>query len=191
MTNHSVYRKAKYIIYKRTVVRPTDLIWSFIGGFIGIGLIGYIQSLSFNQLENTFLVGSFGASAVLLYGATNSPLSQPRNLVGGHLVSATVGVSIAYCISSPELHWLACALAVGLAIVGMLITKTVHPPGGATALIANIGSEKIKSLGYMYVLNPILTGTIILLVVALIFNNLPKNRSYPYKWKKKSGHLPT
>jgi CBS-domain-containing membrane protein len=63
----------------------------------------------------------------------------------------------------------------------MQITKTVHPPGGATALIANIGSEKIKALGFLYVVSPVFTGVIILLIVALIFNNIPKNRYYPYK----------
>jgi CBS domain-containing membrane protein len=61
----------------------------------------------------------------------------------------------------------------------MQITKTLHPPGGATALIANIGTEKIKSLGYLYVLSPVLSGVLILFVVALIFNNLTPNRSYP------------
>jgi CBS domain-containing membrane protein len=63
----------------------------------------------------------------------------------------------------------------------MQITKTVHPPGGATALIANIGSEKIKALGFIYVLSPVFTGVFILLIVAFIFNNIPKNRYYPYK----------
>ena len=54
-------------------------------------------------------------------------------------------------------------------------------PGGATALIANIGSEKIKALGWMYVVSPVLTGVLILLVTGLIFNNMPRDRNYPYK----------
>ena len=66
-----------------------------------------------------------------------------------------------------------------LSIVLMQVTKTLHPPGGATALIAIIGSEKIKGLGYMYVLSPVLTGVSILLMVALIFNNATSHRSYP------------
>ena len=123
--------------------------------------------------------GSFGASAVLIYGATNSPLAQPRNLVGGHVISALVGVTIHKLL--PGEVWLSSALAVSTAIVAMQITKTVHPPGGATALIANIGSEKIKALGFMYVLSPVFTGVTILLIIALIFNNIPKNRRYPYK----------
>jgi len=59
------------------------------------------------------------------------------------------------------------------------MTKTLHPPGGATALIAIIGSDKIKSLGYMYVFSPVLIGVLILLVVALIFNNMTSSRTYP------------
>jgi CBS-domain-containing membrane protein len=77
--------------------------------------------------------------------------------------------------------WLSSALAVATAIVAMQVTKTVHPPGGATALIANIGSEKVKALGYIYVFSPVFTGVMILLIVALIFNNIPEHRYYPYR----------
>ena len=119
---------------------------------------------------------------MLIYGATNSPLAQPRNLVGGHLISAIIGVAIHKLI--PGEVWLSSALAVSLSIVMMQITKTLHPPGGATALIANIGSEKIQALGFLYVLSPVLVGVVILLIVALIFNNIPKNRFYPYKKPK-------
>lgn len=128
------------------------------------------------------LIGSFGAIAVLIYGATNSPLAQPRNLVGGHLISAIIGVAVHKLILAEV--WLSSALAVSLSIVMMQITKTLHPPGGATALIANVGSEKIQALGFIYVLSPVLTGVIILLVVTLVFNNIPKNRSYLYKKSK-------
>lgn len=175
-------RIARYVIYRETIVDKTDIIWTFLGAFVGIGLIGFINSHYFTLNDNLFLIGSFGATAVLVYGATNSPLAQPRNLVGGHLISAFIGVAVHKLI--PGEIWLSSALAVSLSIVVMQITKTLHPPGGATALIANIGSEKIISLGFVYVLSPVLTGVIILLIVALIFNNIPKNRSYPYKKPK-------
>ena len=77
--------------------------------------------------------------------------------------------------------WLSSALAVSLSIVVMQVTKTLHPPGGATALIANIGSEKIKSLGFGYIFSPVLSGVLILFMIAVIVNNIPKNRNYPYK----------
>lgn len=172
-------RIARYVIYRETIIDRSDILWTFLGGFFGIGIIGFISSRYFTLNDNVFLIGSFGASAVLVYGATNSPLAQPRNLVGGHVISALVGVT-AHKLFPGEI-WLSSALAVSTAIVCMQITKTVHPPGGATALIANIGSEKIKALGYVYVLSPVFAGVMILLIVALIFNNIPKNRRYPYK----------
>lgn len=172
-------RIARYVIYRETIIDKSDILWTFLGGFFGIGIIGFISSRYFTLNDNLFFIGSFGASAVLIYGATNSPLAQPRNLVGGHVISALVGVTIHKLL--PGEVWLSSALAVSTAIVAMQITKTVHPPGGATALIANIGSEKIKALGFMYVLSPVFTGVTILLIIALIFNNIPKNRRYPYK----------
>lgn len=175
-------RIARYVIYRETIIDKSDIFWTFLGGFFGIGIIGFISSRYFTLNDNVFLIGSFGASAVLVYGATNSPLAQPRNLVGGHVISAMVGVT-AHKLLPGEI-WLSSALAVSTAIVCMQITKTVHPPGGATALIANIGSEKIKALGYLYVLSPVFSGVMILLIVALVFNNIPKNRQYPYKKPK-------
>ncbi len=176
-------RIARYVIYRETIIDKADIFWTFLGGFFGIGIIGFISSRYFTLNDNLFLIGSFGASAVLVYGATNSPLAQPRNLVGGHIISALVGVTIYKLI--PGEIWLSSALAVSTAIVCMQVTKTLHPPGGATALIANIGSEKIKALGYLYVLSPVFSGVMILLIVALIFNNIPKNRHYPYKKPRK------
>jgi CBS-domain-containing membrane protein len=170
-------RVSKYIVYRETLVDFKEHFWSFIGAFCGIGLIAFLQGYQLTKEENIFLIGSFGASSVLVYGAIQSPLAQPRNLVGGHLVSALIGVTVYQFL--PDILWLTAPLAVALAIVLMQITKTLHPPGGATALIAVIGSEKIKALGYWYVVSPVLTGCLILLFTALIFNNMTKNRKYP------------
>ncbi|WP_246022472.1 HPP family protein [Filimonas effusa] len=177
-------RIARYVMYRETLLDFRDHVWTFVGAFCGIAIIGLMARGRFEMVDNVFLIGSFGASCVLVYGVVNSPLAQPRNLVGGHVVSAIVGVTVHYML--PNEIWLASALAVAMSIVGMQITKTLHPPGGATALIANIGSEKIKSLGYMYVLCPVLAGVLILLLVALLVNNLAPHRSYPLNrnWKK-------
>jgi CBS-domain-containing membrane protein len=126
------------------------------------------------------IIGSFGASAVLIYGAIKSPLAQPRNFIGGHLFSALVGVASYQCFSSNL--WFASALAVATAIAVMHATKTLHPPGGATALIAVIGSQRIHDLGYYYVLVPVGIGALIMLVVALAVNNIPRSRKYPDFW---------
>ncbi|MFM2306561.1 MAG: hypothetical protein RLZZ367_1230 [Bacteroidota bacterium] len=170
-------RVSRYVIYKETLVDYHEHFWSFIGAFVGIGLIAWLQSLSLDRYENIFLIGSFGASSVLVYGAIQSPLAQPRNLIGGHVISALIGVTVYRFV--PDVIWLTAPLAVALSIVLMQITKTLHPPGGATALIAVIGSEKIKALGYMYVLSPVLSGALILLVVAMVFNNITRHRRYP------------
>lgn len=171
------YRISRYIVYKETLVDYKEKFWAFLGSFIGIGLIAFVQGTYLADLENIFLIGSFGASSVLIYGAIQSPLAQPRNLIGGHIVSAFVGVTVFKLL--PPIVWLTAPLAVSLSIIAMQYTKTLHPPGGATALIAIIGTEKIKALGYWYILSPVLSGILILLIVALIFNNITPQRRYP------------
>jgi CBS-domain-containing membrane protein len=170
-------RITRYHFNKQLSFDLNEHFWAFIGSFIGIGSIAWIQSHSFSDIENIFLIGSFGASSVLIYGAIKSPLAQPRNLVGGHLISAIVGVTVYKLIPDPI--WISAPLAVALAVIFMQITKTVHPPGGATALIAVIGTAKVKALGYIYVLSPVLSGVLILLLVALVVNNISKKRHYP------------
>jgi CBS domain-containing membrane protein len=171
------YRKTRYILYKETLIDFKEHFWSFLGSFIGIGVLAYVQSIHFSGNDAVYLIGSFGASSVLVYGIIQSPFSQPRNLVGGHVISAFLGVTVHKL--APDIIWIAAPLAVSLAIISMQITKTLHPPGGATALIAIIGTEKVKALGYMYVFSPVLIGTLILLLTALIFNNMTSTRSYP------------
>jgi CBS domain-containing membrane protein len=170
-------RISRYVIYRETLVDYREKFWSALGALIGIGLIAFIQGQALGKSENIFLIGSFGASSVLIYGAIQSPLAQPRNLVGGHTISALVGVTVAMLL--PDVVWLTAPVAVAGSIVAMQYTKTLHPPGGATALIAVTGSEQIKALGYWYVLSPVLSGSLILLAVALIFNNITPHRRYP------------
>ncbi|MBA4853872.1 HPP family protein [Emticicia sp. BO119] len=170
-------RVSRYVLYKETLVDFREHFWSFAGAFVGIGLIAFFQSKILTQFENIFLIGSFGASSVLIYGAIQSPLAQPRNLIGGHVISAFIGVSIYHLL--PDIIWITAPMAVSVSIVMMQITKTLHPPGGATALIAVAGSEKIKALGFLYIISPVLTGSLILLSIALIFNNITTHRTYP------------
>jgi CBS-domain-containing membrane protein len=157
-----------------------ELFWSWLGAVLGIGLCGYLSSKYFEPRDLTMIIGSFGASAVLVYGAIKSPLAQPRNLIGGHVLSGLVGVACYQMFGATI--WLAAALAVSFAIVSMLATKTLHPPGGATALIAVIGGPKIHSLGFLYAIIPAGAGAVILLIVALVVNNLSRNRKYPEYW---------
>jgi CBS domain-containing membrane protein len=129
-----------------------------------------------------FLVGSFGATAVLLYAVPHSELAQPRNVVGGHVLSAFVGVAT-YKLIGTHLG-IAAALAVAVAIAVMLLTRTLHPPAGATALIAVLGPDTVHALGYRYPITPVLIGAVIMVAVAVVFNNLSgdEERHYPLTW---------
>ncbi|MCA1785202.1 MAG: HPP family protein [Desulfobacteraceae bacterium] len=158
----------------------SEIAWSWLGAFLGITPVALLHYQFFPEGDLVFLIGSFGASAVLIYGAVRSPLAQPRNLVGGHLISAVIGVAAWQVLGFAP--WFAASFAVATAIAAMHATRTLHPPGGATALIAVIGSEKIHSLGYLYVLFPVFTGVVIMLTVALVVNNIAVSRKYPEFW---------
>ncbi len=156
-----------------------EIFLSWLGSFLGIGLIALIDLEVNRGADMVLIIGPFGASAVLLYGATKSPMAQPRNVLG-HVLSAIIGVA-AFRICQGEV-WLAAPLAVSTAIAAMHATKTLHPPGGATALIAVIGGEKINSLGFSFAILPVGAAAVVLLLVALLFNNLSRTRRYPEYW---------
>ncbi|CAK0778563.1 CBS domain-containing membrane protein [Gammaproteobacteria bacterium] len=157
-----------------------EIFWSWIGGFLGISAVAWVLDTFVGDSDLTFLLGSFGSSAVLLYGAVRSPFSQPYNLVGGHALSAIVGVACFKWFHA--VPGLAEAVSVGTAIALMQVTRTLHPPAGATALIAVIGSDSIHRLGWWYVLMPTTLGALILLAVAVLVNNLSSTRRYPEYW---------
>ncbi|MCM4169585.1 HPP family protein [Arenibacter sp. H213] len=170
-------RITRYVIYKETLVDFSEQFWSFVGAFFGIGLIALLQASVLNTTDHIFLIGSFGASSVIVFGAIQSPMAQPRNLIGGHIISAIIGVTIFKIF--PDILWITAPLAVATSIIVMQVTKTLHPPGGASALIAVTGTAELKALGYFYVLSPVLSGAMILMIVTFIFNNMTKQRSYP------------
>lgn len=157
-----------------------EVFWSWLGAFLGIAAVALLHFAWFDGQELVFIIGSFGASAVLIYGAVNSPLAQPRNLVGGHVFSALIGVACRLAL--PGELWLAAPLAVATAIAAMQLTSTLHPPGGATALIAVIGGPRIAELGFWYVLAPVASGSLLMLAVAMVVNNIPSRRRYPLFW---------
>ncbi len=174
------FRKMRGTGRSSPMVPLSEIAWSWIGAFLGITAVAFINYQVLDGTDLVIVIGSFGASAVLIYGAIKSPLAQPRNFVGGHIVSAIIGVA-SYQLLQAHI-WLAAPLAVATAIAVMHATKTLHPPGGATALIAVIGGSKIHALGYLYVLMPVAAGAVIMLAVALFVNNIPGNRRYPETW---------
>jgi len=155
--------------------------WSWLGAFLGMAAIavGHRQLLA--QTDLLLLIGSFGASAVLVFGAIRSPLAQPRNLVGGDVLSALVGVACYQLLGDFPL--LAIPAAVATAIALMHGTRTLHPPGGATALIAVTGSDRIHDLGYLFAIVPAGSGAVLMLAVGLVVNNLSRGRRYPQFWR--------
>jgi CBS-domain-containing membrane protein len=174
------FRKMKGGTQSPPRVSLSEILWSWVGAMLGIAAVA---AMHYRWLAGTgliLIIGSFGASAVLVYGAVRSPLAQPRNLVGGHVISALIGVAAQQFLGGEG--WLPASVAVATAIAAMHATKTLHPPGGATALIAVIGGEPIHRLGFLYALFPAALGALILLAVALAVNNIPKNRKYPEFW---------
>ncbi|KAF9301608.1 hypothetical protein BGZ74_006519 [Mortierella antarctica] len=164
------------------------LLSSFIGAFVGIAIVSLLNYNVqwFVERDVPVLSGAFGASAVLIYGAIEAPLSQPRNVIGGHIMSSLIGVSLykLFNLLSAEmfnrLHWLVCALAVSISLCFMQLTHTVHPPASATALIAVSGGQTIYDLGYWYTLCPVALGIALMMVVAMVVNNVA--RKYPTHW---------
>jgi CBS-domain-containing membrane protein len=174
------FQKMKGRTHSPPGVSRQEVLWSWLGGFLGISAVALLHQHLLSDTDLALILGSFGASAVLLYGAVKSPLAQPRNLLGGHLLSALIGVACYKLLGA--LPWLAAAVAVATAIAVMHLTRTLHPPGGATALIAVIGSDNIHALGFLYVLMPTGLGALVMLAVALIINNIPASRQYPEFW---------
>ncbi len=157
-----------------------EILWSWVGSFLGIVAVALAHYKLLDQSGLVMIIGSFGASAVLIYGVIGSPLAPPRNLLGGHILSAVIGVTAFKLLGANP--WVAAAVAVSTSIAVMQLTQTLHPPGGATALIAVIGGEGVHNLGYLYVLMATAMGAILMVVVALIINNIPKSRKYPAFW---------
>jgi len=160
-----------------------DMRWSWLGSFVGIMLVAWLNHyLTLESMDEVFLISSFGSSAVLIYGSPHSSSAQPRSLIGGHLLGALIGVSV-YQLLPLQMFVLA-AIAVSLSVFCMQLSNTFHPPAGATALTAVIGSHQIHDMGFYFILMPVLPSAVILLIVALLVNNLSNDdyRHYPRYW---------
>lgn len=153
-----------------------EKIISGIGGFLGVFAVFLASAAVLGDSSVPYVVASMGASAVLLFAAPHGKLSQPWNLIGGHLISAAIGVACAQWI--PDIH-LAGAAAVGAAIAAMYFLGCIHPPGGASALVAVIGGAEIQSLGYEYLLLPVGLNVLVILAAAIVVNSVFAWRRYP------------
>jgi CBS-domain-containing membrane protein len=141
-----------------------------LGGFVAIGALALLSS----GLDKMLLLGSFGASCVLLFGYPDAPFAQPMNVIGGHVICTLIGLA--------ALHWIGpqpwvLALAVGLAIAAMMATRTVHPPAGSNPVIVFLGHS-----GWNLFLFPVLSGAVILVFIAWAYNNAVRKSPYPLYW---------
>ena len=145
---------------------------SFIAALFSIITIGILTLLTYKTEFGIFLVASFGSSMVLLYGYPESPFAQPKNVFFGHLVTAVVGMFFLYLIPLPL--FIIIPLAVGFGVGLMILLNVTHPPAGGNPIIVIMGSVSLD-----YLLSPIISGSIIILVFAIIINKFILKKSYP------------
>ena len=156
---------------------------SAMGAFLGILGVMMISHSVLGGQGTALVVTSMGASAVLLFAAPHSPLSQPWPVLGGHMLSSAIGIT---CVLLIPDTLTAAALAVALSIAAMYYLRCLHPPGGAAALAVVLGGDAVHGLGYAYLVTPLLLNVLVLLSVAMLFNAPFIHRRYPL-WIAKLG----
>ncbi|HEY0886284.1 MAG TPA: HPP family protein [Ramlibacter sp.] len=149
---------------------PAFVLSSMLGATLAIGLTGWLTQVSGYPLQ----MAPFGASCVLAFGLPESPLAQPRSIIGGHLVATLVGLLVLHVVGN---GWAAAALAVGLALALMQLTRTVHAPAGADPLVVLASGATAD-----FLLTPVLAGSTTIVLAALLVNNARQRRSYPRYW---------
>ena len=149
-----------------------DFKQSFLAGIFSIFTIGILTFLTYKTEFGIFIIASFGSSMVLLYGYPESPFAQPKNIFFGHLLTSIVGMFFLYFIHLPL--YIILPLAVGFGVGLMILFKITHPPAGGNPIIVIIGSVSPD-----YLLNPVISGSIIILIFGIIINRFILKKSYP------------
>ena len=149
-----------------------------LGGSIAISLVWIVCNSALGKAGQLVLMPSMGATAVLLFAVPHGPLSQPWPVIGGHVISAFLGVC---CMKIIAITPIAAGLAVGSSIAAMHFFKCLHPPGGATALTAVIGGHSVWNLGFSYVCFPVGLNAILMVLVAIVFAFAFNGRRYPHR----------
>ncbi len=164
----------KYLGIQTDTTAHKEKIISAVGGFLGIFFILQITNYFVPGVSGALIVASMGASAVLLFAVPHGPLSQPWPLIGGHVISAIIGVSVRMLV--PDI-FLAAALAVGISIGVMYYLRCIHPPGGASALAAVVSGPDVYALGFQYVLTPVFINAGVIMLTAILVN-------YSFPWRR-------
>lgn len=141
------------------------------GGMLAIWLLAQMTQ----TLDQALLIAPFGASCVLLFALPSSPLAQPRNVIGGHLISSFIGLTILTLLGHSPL---ACGLGVGLAIAAMQFSGTLHPPAGADPLVVIL-----TGAGWTFLALPVLAGTVALVLLAMLYHRFLSRRAYPAQFR--------
>ena len=149
-----------------------NLIKSLLAGLFSAITIGALTFLTYKTTYGLFLIASFGSSMVLLYGYPESPFAQPKNIFFGHLLSAAVGILVLNFIPLPL--YIIIPLAVGLGVGLMILLNVTHPPAGGNPIIVIIGSVSLD-----YLINPIITGSLIILIFGVVINRFILKKKYP------------
>lgn len=155
-------------------ITKTILTQALFAGFFSSVTIGILTLLTYKTTLGLFLTASFGSSMVLLFGYPESPFAQPRNVFFGHLITALVGVLFVNFIPLPI--YINISLAVGIGIFLMIIFDITHPPAGGNPIIVIIASTS-----YEYLINPIIFGSLIIILLAIFINRLILKKNYPQK----------
>ena len=150
----------------------SNLKQSFLAGIFSIITIGVLTILTYKTEYGIFLLASFGSSMVLLYGYPESPFAQPKNVFFGHLITSLVGLFFLNFVPLPI--YITIPLAVGFGVGLMIFLNVTHPPAGGNPIIVIIGS-----VSFDYLLSPVVTGSIIIIVFAMIINRFILKKSYP------------
>jgi CBS domain-containing membrane protein len=154
-----------------------DRLIGSLGALIGICLTGLITALVMGRsIELPLIVAPIGASAVLIFAVPASPLAQPWSIIGGNMISALVGITVARFVGNPLI---AIGLGVALAIAAMSVSRCLHPPGGAAALTAIIGGSSVTDLGYQFAFIPVGLNSVLLVALGIAFHKLA-GRKYPH-----------
>jgi CBS-domain-containing membrane protein len=147
---------------------------SFLAGLFSIITIGILTLLTYKTEYGIFLIASFGSSMVLLYGYPESPFAQPKNVFFGHVLTTIVGMIVLYFV--PLSLYLTIPLAVGFGVGLMILFNVTHPPAGGNPIIVIMGSVSVD-----YLLTPVISGSIIILLFAIILNRFILKKNYPSK----------